>query len=76
MNRHLAGLALSLVLSGSLCLGQASQPADANDWKPSSINQPGKQYPQVNSDGQVRTSISAPQAQKVELDIGAARDTP
>jgi len=59
--------------------GQASgaQPpamsADGNDWRPSALNQPGKQYPQVTTDGRVRTSISAPQAQKVELDIGGRK---
>jgi enterochelin esterase-like enzyme len=73
MERHLTGLVLLLAFSGSLCLAQTSQPADADDWKPSSLNQPGRQYPQVTSDGRVRTSISAPQAQKVELDIGAVR---
>ncbi|MBP8912159.1 MAG: esterase, partial [Phycisphaerae bacterium] len=51
----------------------SAESADANDWKPSSLNQPGRQYPQVTSDGRVRTSISAPQAQKVELDIGGKR---
>ncbi|MEN6578486.1 MAG: alpha/beta hydrolase-fold protein, partial [Phycisphaerales bacterium] len=64
---------LLFILSSPLCLAQTGEPADANDWKPSSLNQPGKQYPQVTSDGRVRTSISAPQAQKVELDIGAVR---
>ncbi len=73
MKRNLITPILLLILSGSLCLAQTSQPADANDWKPSSTNQPGRQYPQVTSDGRVRTSISAPQAQKVELDIGAVR---
>ncbi len=73
MKLHLSGLAFLLTFSGSLCLAQTSQPADVNDWKPSSLNQPGRQYPQVTSDGRVRTSISAPQAQKVELDIGAVR---
>jgi len=73
MKRHLTGLVLLLTFSGSLCLAQTSQAAEANDWKPSSLNQPGKQYPQVTSDGRVRTSISAPQAQKVELDIGAVK---
>jgi enterochelin esterase-like enzyme len=73
MKRHLIGLVLLLTFSGSLCLAQDSPPAEANDWKPSTLNQPGKEYPQVTSDGRVRTSISAPQAQKVELDIGAVR---
>ena len=73
MKGNLTARVLLLGVSGSLCLAQTSQPADANDWKPSSLNQPGKQYPQVTSDGRVRTRISAPQAQKVELDIGAVR---
>ncbi|MEN6426543.1 MAG: malectin domain-containing carbohydrate-binding protein [Phycisphaerales bacterium] len=64
---------LLFILSSPLCLAQTSEPADGNDWKPSSLNQPGQQYPQVTSDGRVRTSVSAPQAQKVELDIGAVR---
>ncbi|NLH42739.1 MAG: hypothetical protein GX448_12950 [Planctomycetes bacterium] len=69
----LTPLVLLVLLSSPPSLAQTSQPADANDWKPSSLNQPGKQYPQVTSDGRVRTSISAPQAQKVELDIGAVK---
>ncbi len=73
MRGNLIALVLMLTLSGSLRPAQASQPADANDWRPSTLNQPGRQYPQVTSDGRVRTSISAPQAQKVELDIGAVR---
>jgi len=73
MKRKLTVPALLFILSSPLCLAQTSQPADANDWKPSSLNQPGKQYPQVTTDGRVRTSISAPQAQKVELDIGAVK---
>jgi enterochelin esterase-like enzyme len=73
MKRNLTAFVLSLALSGSLCLAQASQPADANEWKPSSLNQPGKPYPQVTSDGRVRTSIRAPEAQSVLLDIGAIK---
>jgi enterochelin esterase-like enzyme len=73
MKRKLTAPVLLFILSSPLSLAQTSQPADANDWKPSSLNQPGKQYPQVTSDGRVRTSISAPQAEKVELDIGAKR---
>ncbi len=73
MKQYLTGLVLLLTFSGSLCLAQTSQSADANDWRPSSLNQPGRQYPQVTSDGRVRTSISAPQAQSVQLDIGAVK---
>jgi len=73
MSHRLAVILAAGVLTGGTCLAQTGQPADANDWKPSSFNQPGKQYPQVTSDGRVRTSISSPQAQRVELDIGAKR---
>ncbi|HPC94371.1 MAG TPA: alpha/beta hydrolase-fold protein [Sedimentisphaerales bacterium] len=73
MRRNLIALLSMLTLSGFLCRAQANPPADANDWRPSSLNQPGRQYPQVTSDGRVRTRISAPQAQKVELDIGGRK---
>jgi alpha-N-arabinofuranosidase len=43
------------------------------DFKPSSLNQPGKQYPQVNSERRVRARVAAPQATNVLLDIGAVK---
>ncbi|MWB93104.1 esterase [Flavobacterium sp. GA093] len=43
------------------------------DFKPSSVNQPEKQFPQVNSQGRVRASILAPNANKVQLDIGGVK---
>ena len=66
-------LLLAAVISGGICLGQTNQPAVVEDFKPSSVNQPDKQYPQVNSEGRVRVSISAPQALKVQFDIGAVK---
>jgi len=56
-----------------MCVGQSNQTAAVEDFKPSSVNQPGKQFPQVNSEGRVRVSVSALQAQKVQLDIGAVK---
>ncbi len=50
-----------------------STEAPADDWKPSSINQAGKQYPQVNSERLVRARIVAPTAQSVQLDIGGKK---
>ena len=74
MRWSLVAWATVMILWGQTYGAQPSaESADANDWKPSSLNQPGRQYPQVTSDGRVRTSISAPQAQKVELDIGGKR---
>lgn len=43
------------------------------DFKPSFVNQPGKQFPQVNSQGRVRASILALNASKVQLDIGGVK---
>jgi enterochelin esterase family protein len=43
------------------------------DFKPASSNQPGKLFPQVNSEGRVRASLLAPQALMVQLDIGGKK---
>ena len=61
-----------ILLTYGICLAQTSS-AVVEDFKPSSVNQPGKQYPQVNSERRVRVSISAPQALKVQLDIGGLK---
>jgi enterochelin esterase-like enzyme len=64
---------LAPLLTGGICFAQTNQTVAVEDFKPSSANQPSKQYPQVNSEGRVRTSISAPQAQRVQLDIGGVK---
>jgi hypothetical protein len=63
----------SSILIGGVCFAQTTQTAVMEDFKVSSTTQPGKQYPQVNSEGRVRTSILAPQALKVQIDIGAKK---
>jgi enterochelin esterase-like enzyme len=40
------------------------------DFKPSSLNQPGQEYPQVNSQHYVRFRIAAPNAQNVKVTLG------
>ncbi|MEJ2004347.1 MAG: alpha/beta hydrolase-fold protein [Cyclobacteriaceae bacterium] len=40
------------------------------DFKPSSLNQPGQEYPQVNSQGYVRFKIFAPDAENVKVSLG------
>jgi enterochelin esterase-like enzyme len=62
----------SLFLPAGFIAAQ-SQTVLIEDFNPSSANQPGKVYPQVNSEGRVRVQISAPEAQKVQLDIGAIK---
>jgi enterochelin esterase-like enzyme len=59
-------------LAGLQAMAQTNQPP-VEDFKPSSLNQPGKQYPQVNSERRVRARVVAPQAQNVMLDIGAVK---
>ena len=45
--------------------------ADAiEDFKPNATNQPGKQYPMVNSQGAVRVQLRAPGATSVQIDLG------
>ena len=49
--------AVTTVAAGSV-LAQNAAPAVVEDFKPSSLNQPGQQYPEVNSQGYVRFHIS------------------
>ena len=69
MKKYLISLVLLLTLSVSLCLGQ-DQPAIKDDFKPSTLNQPGQEYPQVNSQKYARFRIVAPQAQSVVVSLG------
>jgi enterochelin esterase-like enzyme len=64
-------LMLLFFMAASAIMAQSTTPAD--DFKPASTNQPGKQYPQVNSERCVKAGISAPQANSVQLDIGGKR---
>ncbi|MDP4208870.1 MAG: alpha/beta hydrolase-fold protein [Bacteroidota bacterium] len=64
---------LMTVLTGEICLAQSNQRMAEGDFKTTATTQQGKQYPQVNSDGRVRVSISAPNALKVQLDIGGKK---
>ncbi|NLZ03991.1 MAG: hypothetical protein GXY19_02330 [Phycisphaerae bacterium] len=70
MKRNLIVLALLVSLSGSLCPAQTDQPAEADDWKPSTLNQPGQEHPQVNSQRYARFRIVAPEAQSVKVSLG------
>jgi enterochelin esterase-like enzyme len=40
------------------------------DFKPSTLNQPGKEYPMVNSQGYARFKVEAPEAQNVKVSLG------
>lgn len=77
MKTAILSLALWPVLSVLPASAQTPQPAIAaapvEDFKPSSINQQGSQYPQVNSERRVRARVVAPSAQSVVLNLGGAK---
>ncbi len=45
-------------------------PGIKEDFVPSEMNQPGQQYPQVNSQGYARFRVEAPEAQEVVVSLG------
>jgi enterochelin esterase-like enzyme len=51
-------------------MAQTSQTSPVNDWKPSTLNQPGQEYPQVNPEGYARFRIEAPDAKSVSVSLG------
>jgi enterochelin esterase-like enzyme len=66
-------LKLAFLLMVVSALSGMAQTNVIEDFKPSSVNQPGKEYPMVNSEGRVRAQIKAPEAHKVQLDISAVK---
>ena len=66
--KNIVLLIAALFISG-ICAAQDV----VEDFQPSSVNQPGKQFPQVNSEGRVRAQILAPEANNVRLDIGGVK---
>ena len=54
------------ILTGNACLAQEVK----EDFQPSTLNQPGQDYPQVNSQGYVRFHIKAPAADSIRVSLG------
>jgi enterochelin esterase-like enzyme len=75
MKRHLITLVFLMALPGPFCLAQTEQPTIKEDFVPSSLNQPGQQYPMVNSQGYVRFRIVAPLAHSVTASLGGRGGT-
>ena len=67
MKNLLALLVLIMGFSLSPCLAQTTV---KDDFKPSTLNQPGQEYPQVNSQGYARFRIMAPEAKSVVVSLG------
>src|ERR1035437_5505704 len=73
MNYKSLVIFLMALLTSGICLAQTNQTAVVEDFKTTATTQQGQQYPQVNSESRVRVRISAPQAQKVQLDLGGKK---
>ncbi|MBT1687035.1 alpha/beta hydrolase [Dawidia soli] len=68
MKQHL--FIFFFLLIGPCGFSQADQPAVKEDFKPSTLNQPGQEYPQVNSQGYARFRIQAVAADSVGVSLG------
>src|SRR5512142_1148837 len=66
MKTAIIGAAL---LAGLPAMAQTNQTV-LEDFKPSILNQPGREYPQVNSQRYARFQIRLPQAQSVRVSLG------
>jgi predicted alpha/beta superfamily hydrolase len=66
--KHLLIIATA-VLSAEFSTAQSNTKV-LDDFRPSTLNQPGQQYPQVNSQGYARFQITAPLAQQVVVSLG------
>ena len=67
--KKITAIALAAIMTGGIAAA-ADTTAVKDDFQPSSLNQPGQPYPQVNSQGYVRFRIAAPQAQSVSVTLG------
>jgi enterochelin esterase-like enzyme len=59
-----------LLLSIFSLFGFAQETTIKEDFKPSTLNQPGKEYPMVNSQGYARFRVIAPLAENVVVSLG------
>ena len=65
---------LNYLMAAAMCLAAMSAGAQVKeDFVPSPNNQPGKEYPMVNSERCVRVKVEAPEAKSVKLDIGGVK---
>ena len=65
MKNRILSTFMASALSIGLCQAQV-----AEDFKPSSLNQPGQEYPMVNSQGYARFKIVAPAADSARVSFG------
>ena len=68
MNLKNLAVIITTVLAGGVCKAQTTTVQE--DFKPSELNQPGQEYPQVNSQGYARFRVKAPKADSVKVSLG------
>ena len=68
--KHFLKLALLFTFVGGVCVAQTPPSKVIEDFKPSELNQPGKEYPQVNSQGYARFRVEVPGADSVRVSLG------
>ncbi|MCR8556488.1 esterase [Mucilaginibacter sp. BJC16-A38] len=68
--KYLTIVVLAASLAGPLCKAQTPSGEIKDDFQASSLNQPGQDYPRVNSQGYVRFSIKAPKADSIRVTLG------
>ncbi len=74
MKNQVFVILMAVLLAGGICSAQ-SQTSVIEDFKPSTLNQPGKEYPMVNSQGYARFRIEARLAQSVTVSLGGRGGT-
>jgi len=67
MKQYIIVLLGALILSGVVGFAQTTA---IEDFKPSAVNQPGQEFPKVNSQGYARFQILAPEATSVVVSLG------
>jgi enterochelin esterase-like enzyme len=70
MIRTNIALLLIMISNANVGLTQSQSQSIRQDFQPSSLNQPGQEYPQVNSQGYARFRIEAPDADSVVVSLG------
>jgi enterochelin esterase-like enzyme len=63
-------LTLLLVIALAITNSNGQDDTIKEDFNPSTLNQPGQEYPQVNSQGYARFKIHAPAADSVRVSLG------
>lgn len=70
MKNQMYALALTLLVISFQVSAQTGEENIIEDFEPSTKNQPGQEYPQVNSQGYARFRIEAPAADSVRVSLG------